>query len=156
MVPAGGWDAIPKMHAPGFLVVGDAAALMLGVGLYLEGMNYAIGSGVAAAATAAEAVRAGDAGDQVLSSYRRRLERNFVLRDLKAFRNATPLIHKARFHAVYPTLLHGIVEDLYRVDNRRPKPKLASIARRRLRGSGVGIRALASDAYAAFRAFVVG
>ncbi len=156
MVPAGGWDAIPKMYAPGLMVVGDAAALMLGAGLYLEGMNYAIGSGVAAAATAVEAIRAGDTGDRILSGYRRRLDKSFVLRDLRAFRHATPLIHRTRFHAAYPALIHGIVEDLYRVDNRRPKRKMAAIARRRLRRSDVGIRALARDAYAAVRAFVIG
>lgn len=155
MVPAGGWEGIPKLHAPGLMLVGDAGALMLGTGLYLEGVNYAIGSGAAAAETAIEAVRTGDAGDRVLAGYRRRLEQGFVLRDLKAYRRATPLIHRRRFQVGYPEFVVGIVEDLYRVDNRRPKRKVAAIVRRRMRKHRISIRGLARDGLDALRAYVL-
>jgi len=154
MVSAGGWDGISRLHAPGLMVTGDAAGLMLGVGLYFEGVNYAIGSGAAAAETAAEAIRAGDVGDRMLSGYRRRMERGFVLRDLKAFRRATPLIHRRRFQVAYPALVQGIVEDVYRVDNSRPKRKVAAIVRRRLRQQHVSLRGLVRDGLDALRAFV--
>ena len=156
MVPAGGRRAIPKLHAPGLMVAGDAAGLMLGAGLYLEGVNYAIGSGVAAADTAADAIRSGDVGDEVLKGYVKRLERSFVLRDLRAFQVATPLIHRQRFQAVYPELVHGVVEDLFRVNNRRPKRKLFAIVRSRVRRHHVSLRGLLHDGLDALRAFVLG
>jgi electron transfer flavoprotein-quinone oxidoreductase len=155
MIPAGGWEAIPKLHAPGLMLAGDAAGLMLGAGLYLEGVNYAIGSGAAAAETATEAIRSGDFGDRMLKGYRRRLERGFVLRDLKSFRRATPLIHRPRFQAVYPELVHGIVEDLFRVDNRRPKKKVLAILRARMRRHHASLRGLMRDGLDALRAFVL-
>lgn len=154
MVPAGGWEAIPKLHAPGLMLAGDAAGLMLGAGLYLEGVNYAIGSGRAAAETAEEAVRSGDFGDRMLAGYRRRLELSFVLRDLKSFRRATPLIHRKQFQAIYPELVHGVVEDLFRVDNSRPKKKVFAILRGRVRRHHASLRGFVRDGFDAVRAFV--
>jgi electron transfer flavoprotein-quinone oxidoreductase len=42
----------PRLYAPGLLVAGDAAGFVLVTGYYLQGMNYAMASGEAAAKTA--------------------------------------------------------------------------------------------------------
>ena len=39
---------MPRLAADGLLVAGDAAALCLAAGIWLEGVNFAIGSGLAA------------------------------------------------------------------------------------------------------------
>ena len=49
LIPESGWAMKPKLYTDGMLVAGDAAGFCLAAGLYLEGMNYAMQSGLAAA-----------------------------------------------------------------------------------------------------------
>ncbi len=51
MIPEGGWAMLPQLSKGGLLVVGDAAGFVFAAGLFLEGMNFAIASGLAAAET---------------------------------------------------------------------------------------------------------
>src|SRR5438270_12233272 len=55
MIPEGGWAMLPQLSRGGLLVVGDAAGFVFAAGLFFEGMNFAIASGLAAAATVQEA-----------------------------------------------------------------------------------------------------
>ena len=64
IIPEAGWSIIPKLYAPGMLVAGDAAGLCLVTGLYLEGINYAIQSGVVAGETAVMAFEQDDFSGQ--------------------------------------------------------------------------------------------
>ena len=48
LIPEGGYDTMPALAADGLLVAGDAGAMTLAAGLWLEGVNFAIGSGYAA------------------------------------------------------------------------------------------------------------
>src|SRR5438270_6319786 len=50
MIPEGGWAMLPKLSRAGLMVVGDVAGFVFAAGLFLEGMNFAIASGLAAAA----------------------------------------------------------------------------------------------------------
>ena len=68
VIPEGGYDAMPQLVTDGLLVAGDAGAFCLAAGLFLEGVNFAIGSGRAAAETAVAAVAAGDASAAGLAS----------------------------------------------------------------------------------------
>ena len=45
LIPEGGYDAMPALAGDGLLVAGDAAGLTLAAGIWLEGVNFAIGSG---------------------------------------------------------------------------------------------------------------
>ena len=49
LVPEGGYRAMPRLATDGMLVAGDAASMCLAAGLWLEGVNFAIGAGLAAA-----------------------------------------------------------------------------------------------------------
>ena len=60
LIPEGGYRAMPRLAIDGMLVAGDAASMCLAAGLWLEGVNFAIGAGLAAGRTAAEAIAAGD------------------------------------------------------------------------------------------------
>ncbi|MGB8345669.1 MAG: FAD-dependent oxidoreductase, partial [Ktedonobacteraceae bacterium] len=55
MIPEGGWAMLPRLSRGGLLVVGDAAGFVFAAGLFLEGMNFAIASGLAAAETIKQA-----------------------------------------------------------------------------------------------------
>jgi electron transfer flavoprotein-quinone oxidoreductase len=54
---------------------------------------------------------------------------------------------------IYPALLCDLVEGVFTVDNRRPKPGLARIARRAARRRGLRLGAALSDGVAALRSF---
>ena len=60
LIPEGGWHMLPELATDGMLVAGDAAALCLAAGIWLEGVNFAMASGLYAGQIAADAVRRGD------------------------------------------------------------------------------------------------
>ena len=153
LIPEGGYDAMPELATDGMLVAGDAASLCLAAGLWLEGVNFAIGSGMAAGTTADEALRAGDVSVTQLASYRRKLEANFVLGDHKKLRRAPELLLSQRMQQLYPQLACNLFEGLFTVQNPKSKPGAVRLARDGVKKSGLLIRDLAHDAYVSMRTF---
>ncbi len=81
-IPAGGYWAMPKLSAPGAVLVGDAAGLMNLAAL--KGVHYAVKSGM----LAAEAIYAGlKAGENDFSSYEGAVEDSIIGKDLYQERN---------------------------------------------------------------------
>ncbi|HEX2382424.1 MAG TPA: FAD-dependent oxidoreductase [Acidimicrobiales bacterium] len=153
LIPEGGYDAMPDLATDGLLIAGDAAGLCLAAGIWLEGVNFAIGSGAAAAETAVDALRSGDTGADALAEYRRRLEANFVLRDHRKLRQAPKLVLSDRVQHAYPNIVCDMVESLFTVDNPRPKVGGLRATWRELRASNVRLRDAAKDAWAVVRTF---
>ncbi|HZU71836.1 MAG TPA: FAD-dependent oxidoreductase [Acidimicrobiales bacterium] len=153
LIPEGGWEMMPAMVGDGILVAGDAAALCLAAGIWLEGVNFAIGSGAAAGETAAEALAAGDTRAPALARYRRRLEESFVLADHRRLRRAPALVLSDRVQSRYPDLACNLVQSLFTVENPAPKPGLRRLLRQQASRSGVGLRHLALDGWRALRTF---
>jgi electron transfer flavoprotein-quinone oxidoreductase len=153
LIPEGGYDAMPGLATDGLLIAGDAAGLCLAAGIWLEGVNFAIGSGSAAAETAIDALRAGDTSATTLSSYRRRIEANFVLRDHKKLRHAPNLVLSDRVQHAYPNIVCDMVESLFTVDNPRPKVGGLRATWRELRKSNVRLRDAAKDAWTVLRTY---
>ena len=153
LIPEAGWDMMPKLSTAGMMIAGDAAAMCLATGIWLEGVNFAIGSGAAAGETAVEALAAGDTSEPGLAGYRRRLETSFVLADHKKFRAAHRLVLSDRVQHRYPDFVCNLVEQMFTVDNARPKPGLFRLTRRQARRSGLRLHNLARDAYDALRSF---
>jgi len=153
LIPEGGWDMLPDLAADGLLVAGDAAALCLAAGIWLEGVNYALASGAAAGEAAADALAAGDTSAAGLAGYRRRLESSFVLADFKRLRRAPGLVLSERVQRRYPEVACNLVERLFTVDNPNPKPRLLAAGRAELRRSAVRARDLARDAWTVLRTF---
>ena len=153
LIPEAGLDMMPAMVADGLLVAGDAAALCLAAGIWLEGVNFALASGMYAGETAAEALTAGDVSTRGLAGYRRRLERSFVLADHRKLRRAPGLVLSDRVQHRYPGMITGIVERMFRVENPAPKPGLRRILRDERRAAGVRVRDLIRDTWTGFRSF---
>lgn len=153
VIPEGGYSMMPTLAGDGLMVAGDAAALCLAAGIWLEGVNFAMGSGIAAGQTADEALRRGDTSTGGLAGYRQRLEANFVLADHKKLRHAPHLVLSDRVQAQYPEAVANIVERMFRVDNPSPKPGIRKIARQELKRSGIKLRDVARDALAGWKAF---
>jgi electron transfer flavoprotein-quinone oxidoreductase len=144
---------MPGITADGLLVAGDAAGLCLASGLWLEGVNFAIGSGVAAGEATLEALRSGDASAAGLAGYRRRLEEGFVLKDHKKLRRAPHLVLSERMQRQYPKAICDMVETLFTVENPKPKRGVAAIARHVVKQEGIRARDLARDLWAMARTF---
>ncbi|MGH9075349.1 MAG: FAD-dependent oxidoreductase, partial [Acidimicrobiales bacterium] len=153
LIPEGGWGMLPTLAADGILVAGDAAALCLAAGIWLEGVNFAIASGAAAGEAAAEALAAGDTSRTGLAGYRRRLEASFVLADHRKLRRAPHLVLSDRVQARYPGLVCNLVEGMLTVANPRPKPGMLALARQEGRRAGVRLRDATADAWCALRTF---
>ncbi|MFM8267945.1 MAG: FAD-dependent oxidoreductase [Ilumatobacteraceae bacterium] len=153
LIPEAGLKMMPRMTAPGMLVAGDAAALCLAAGIWLEGVNFAMASGMYAGETVVEAVRRGDVSAKGLAGYRRRLESTFVLRDHRRLRRAPQLVLSDRVQHLYPSMVANTVERMFRVDNPQPKPGLRRILGEERRRAGVRRRDLVRDGFTGFRSF---
>jgi electron transfer flavoprotein-quinone oxidoreductase len=153
LIPEGGYDAMPPLAADGLLVAGDAAGMTLAAGIWLEGVNFAIGSGLAAGRAAARAVAAGDTSARGLASYRTDLEGQFVLADHRRLRRAPAVLLSERVQQRYPGLIADLAEGVFTVTNPAPKPGMVALARRAMTRNGLSLRALAADGLRMGRVF---
>lgn len=153
-IPEGGYDTMPGLVADGLLVAGDAAAMCLAAGIWLEGVNFAIGAGAAAGETAVEALRRKDfTATGGLSSYRRRLDGGFVLADHRRFRGAPELVLSGRVQQLYPGLVCDLAEKLFTVTNPVPKQGALRLLRETAKEHGVRLRDLLRDGRAAWKTY---
>ncbi|MGC8609674.1 MAG: FAD-dependent oxidoreductase, partial [Thermoplasmata archaeon] len=67
LIPEAGLAGVPKLYGDGYLVAGEAGSLAFSNGMMLQGINYAIASGVMAADTIIE--NKGKSSAQALSAY---------------------------------------------------------------------------------------
>jgi electron transfer flavoprotein-quinone oxidoreductase len=115
MIPEGGYKAIPKVYGPGYLVAGDAA--MLSNPVHREGSNLAMESGRLAGETVVHAKEKGDFSEGSLREYRLRLDRSWVMADMKKYDKAVPLLeHNPQMLGKYPRLLDQALDEFFRVD----------------------------------------
>jgi electron transfer flavoprotein-quinone oxidoreductase len=112
LIPTAGASRVPGLSRDGLLVAGDAASLVLATGLVLEGANFAIASGLAAAETIIAAKERKDFSAASLSDYRRKLEAGFALGDLETFRNAAEFLENPRIYSTYPEIACALMERL--------------------------------------------
>lgn len=153
LIPEAGYEMLPTLTTDGLLIAGDAAALCLAAGIWLEGVNFAMASGMYAGQAAAGALAARDTSAAGLAGYRRTLESTFVLKDHKKLRAAPGLVLSDRVQHQYPAMMANIVERMFRVDNPEPKPGLRRILSEERKRAGVKIKDLAADAWAGLRSF---
>jgi electron transfer flavoprotein-quinone oxidoreductase len=149
VIPEGGWDAMPRLSMPGLLVAGDAACFCLAAGIWLEGVNMAMGAGLAAARTARRVLEG--RVDDLDALYRREL--GFVVENHRKLRLAPHLVLSERIQQHYPQLVASIVERVFQVDDPRPKPGLRRIVLQESRRAGLKVRHLVKDGWTSLRTF---
>ncbi|MDX1568677.1 MAG: electron-transfer flavoprotein:ubiquinone oxidoreductase [Longimicrobiales bacterium] len=85
-IPEGGFYAIPeRRHGSGLMVVGDSAGYVDVPSL--KGIHYAMHSGILAARSAFEALKADDTSEAGLRSYTEAVDASYIRRDLRRTRN---------------------------------------------------------------------
>ncbi|MDX1397511.1 MAG: electron transfer flavoprotein-ubiquinone oxidoreductase [Oceanospirillum sp.] len=91
-ITKGGYNCLPKMTFPGGILVGcDAGTLNFSK---IKGTHTAMKSGMIAAETIFEAVKAGDEGGQELTAFTTAWEQSWAFKELYATRNFGPAMHK--------------------------------------------------------------
>jgi electron-transferring-flavoprotein dehydrogenase len=98
-LPEGGWATVPRVHLDGALIAGDAAGFMNS--MRLKGIHLAMRTGMLAAETAFDAVRAGDVSAKALSRYQELIDASAVRRELYPVRN----VHQAFGHGLLAGLM---------------------------------------------------
>ena len=115
MIPEGGHRGIPKVYGNGYLVCGDAA--MLSNPVHREGSNLAMESGRLAGETVIHAKEKGDFSEASLRDYRLRLDRSWIMADMRKYDRAVPLLeHNPQMLGKYVQLLDGALDEFFRVD----------------------------------------
>lgn len=153
VIPEAGYEMMPKLTADGLMVAGDAAAMCLAAGIWLEGVNFAMASGMYAGEAAVEAIKSGNCSATGLAGYRKRLENTFVLQDHKKLRHAPHLVLSDRVQHMYPQMVANLVERMFTVDNPKPKPGIRRILKQERKRAGVKLLDLARDGWTGFRSF---
>ncbi len=102
-LPESGWNSVPQPWMDGGLIAGDAAAFLNS--FRLKGIHLAMKTGMLAAETAFDAVRAGDTSGTTLRAYQDRIERSWVREELYPVRN----VHQAFNHGLLAGLTFSAV-----------------------------------------------
>ena len=152
LIPEGGINTLPQLYGNGVLLVGDAAGFVCSTGITLEGMNFAIASGAAAAETVKMAKESGDFSQVQLASYKMLLENCFVLKELKTFRRCPDFLDNPRLYEAYPSILCSIAKKFYGIEG-KPRKKILNILRAEMKGK-VSFWQLFRDIIQAVRALI--
>jgi electron-transferring-flavoprotein dehydrogenase len=84
-IPAGGWYSMPRPYVEGGLIIGDSASFL--DSQRLKGIHMAIKSGMLAAETIFEALKAGDTSASKLSAFQKKVEESYIKKELRLVRN---------------------------------------------------------------------
>jgi electron-transferring-flavoprotein dehydrogenase len=98
-LPEGGWNTCPRVYADGALIAGDAGAFVNSV--RLKGIHLAMRTGMHAAETAFEAIRAGDTSSAKLRAYQDRIDAGPVKAELYPVRS----VHQGFGYGLFAGLL---------------------------------------------------
>ena len=130
----------------GLLIVGDAAGFTVNTGLTIRGMDFAAGSGVAAAKTVDKALKNKDFSERAMNVYRAELDSTWVGKDMKTYHHAPEFFETARLYGDYGQLLADI---FYRIFNHdlAPRKRLTSVAIGAFKASSIKLTSLIRDAF---------
>lgn len=100
-IPEGGWWSMPRLSGDGFLLVGDSAGMLNSQ--RLKGIHLGMKSGMLAAETIFEALKAGGATPERLAAYQGKVDASWIREELWEVRN----FHQAFDHGVLAGMLQA-------------------------------------------------
>ena len=103
-IPEGGWYSMPRPYVDGGLIIGDSGSFLNSQ--RLKGIHMAIKSGMLAAETIFEALRAGDTSAKTLSAFPQKVDQSWIKKELWAVRN----FHQAYQHGLWAGLFHTAIQ----------------------------------------------
>src|SRR5690348_2208289 len=99
-LPYGGWYAMPRNSVDGALIIGDSGSFL--DSQRLKGIHLAIKSGMLAAETIFEALKAGDCSQRTLGAFQKKVEQSYIKSDLWKVRN----FHQSFQHGMFTGFIH--------------------------------------------------
>lgn len=123
LVPEGGYASFSEFYQDGVLVCGDAAGFCFSNGIVIQGMNYAVRSGICAADAAAHAIAKGDFSAVTLQHYERLLERDGIVSDFERFKNVGKFMWNPRLFQKYPDFLAATFKSMLGAEGPKLKMK---------------------------------
>ena len=129
VVSTGDIRGMPKeIYADGVMVAGEAAHLLLNAGKAIQGMDFAMRSGMLAAEAAIAASEAKDFSAGQMKTYRTALEASYVMKDMRSFQDAVHVLHSPTMHEKVPNVICDFGRQFFTVRN-EPTPKAAKMMR---------------------------
>jgi electron-transferring-flavoprotein dehydrogenase len=119
-LPYGGWYAMPRNYVDGALIVGDSGSLL--DSQRLKGVHLAMKSGMLAAETIFEALKAGDTSAKTLKLYQEKIEQSYIKEELWKVRNFHQSFHNGLFEGLVLSGLQEITDGRGLVDPMRTRP----------------------------------
>lgn len=110
-----------KLSMPGLLVCGEAANLLMNAGKAIQGMDYAMRSGILAAETIANAVDKEDFGEEAMAKYQSKLNDSYVMQDINNFQDAVHLLHDPVMTQKMPNLICDFGRNFFSIKNEPTK-----------------------------------
>ncbi len=106
-----------KLYLPGLLVCGEAANLLMNAGKAIQGMDYAIRSGIIAAEAIINAKKAEDFGETSMKKYQDSLNDSYVMKDINNFQDAVHLLHDPVMTQKMPNLICDFGRNFFSIKN---------------------------------------
>lgn len=142
-----GWASRPAaFHGDGWMVAGDAAGFVFSNGLVIQGMNYAVRSGLEAAETALAARASPGGSSDRLAEYDRRLEATGILPDFRDFEKLDRVKWNRRFYTAYPRFAAELMRSAMD-DSAGPKGSMRRKLRAAQKAAGLSTTALLKDGF---------
>lgn len=145
LIPEYGYNKFPKHYGNGFLVIGDAAGFTFSNGLVIQGINYAIKSGILAADAFLEAKIRNEFTASSLSNYQSKLTKSYIYKDFKKFRNVKKITKNPNLFHLYPSAINNGFKEVL-TETGEPKGNLLPTILKNFRKSGANLISLAKDA----------
>ncbi|HKJ44345.1 MAG TPA: FAD-dependent oxidoreductase [Balneolales bacterium] len=118
VVSTGDMQVMPsEIYADGVMIAGEAANLLMNSGKAIQGMDYAMKSGVLAAQTAVDAKKKKDYSAASLKNYRTLLEKSYVMKDMRQFQSAVHFLHTPAMFNTIPNLVCDFGRQFFTIDN---------------------------------------
>ncbi|NLP59263.1 FAD-dependent oxidoreductase [Lutibacter sp. B1] len=131
---------------PGLLIIGDAAGFTINTGLTIRGMDFAAGTGIAAAKIINNSFENKDFSQSAMDRYRSELNKNWVGQDIKTYKRTPSFLETSRMYEEYGKLLADIFFNIYN-HNLTPRKRLISVAKGVFRDSDIKMKSLIRDAF---------
>jgi electron transfer flavoprotein-quinone oxidoreductase len=122
IVSSGDKRVMPKkLYSDGLVVCGEAANLLMNAGKAIQGMDYAMRSGILAADTIVESKKEGDFSDSAMKKYQDRLDDSYVMKDINNFQDAVHLLHDPVMTQKVPNLICDFGRNFFSIKNEPTK-----------------------------------
>lgn len=110
-----------KLYKGGLLVCGEAANLLMNAGKAIQGMDYAMRSGILAAETIVEAKDSNDFSEAKMKTYQDTLSDSYVMKDINNFQEAVHMLHNPVMYQKMPNLICDFGRNFFSIKNEPTK-----------------------------------